>query len=271
MLTEKQLLWRRGGIGSSDAKKILSADPDVWEALRNEKLTGETDRVSKQTQMFFNLGNAIERVCLDYFNDNVAAVELRNVAIESALDPFFRATLDGMTPEGLIVEAKSHFMDKTTEELVEFYWPQLQHQLFVTQTQELHFAVIFGHYARFDHEVVKRDEAFIEGYQIKAYQFRDYLETGKLPADLDRPVPVTIVRKRKHEWPTNDNEIADLAVTWLTSYEAVDKAKNAEKDLKAKVPDDCVEASWRRSDGSGIVIKVSKGGAKSLRAVPAAA
>lgn len=271
MLTEKQLLWRRGGIGSSDAKKIISSDPEVWQALRHEKLTGETDPVAKQTQLFFDLGHAVEGVCLDHFDKHVAPLGDRQVSVESAFDPFFRATLDALTTAGQVVEAKSHFMDRDTEGLIEMYWPQLQHQLFVTQTQELRFAVIFGHYAKFDHETVKRDEPFIEGYQLRAYMFKDYLDTGVLPDGMAVPVPVNIVRGRKHVWLTNDNEVADLAVTWLENHEAVDKTKKAETALKSKVPDDATEASWKREDGSGVIIKVSKDGKKSLRAIPKAA
>lgn len=265
MLTPEALLWRRGGIGASEAKIIANGDGAAWAKLRHEKLTGERDPVSKQTQLFFDLGHAIESVCVAHFHANVAPLQATQVQVESALDPFFRCTLDGLLADGTVLEAKSHFMDRSMDELIESYWPQLQHQMFVTQTNSARIAVIFGHYAKFDHETVDRDEAFLDVYRVRAFMFKHYLETGVLPPGLEVPIPANIVRGRDHVWPEGHNQVAPLAATWLASKDLVDGVARAEKDLKALVPDDCKTASWYGSNGLGITIKVDKAGKKSLR------
>ena len=267
---EAWLKWRREGFTASDAKVIANGNGEAWEALRHEKLTGEREPVKKGTQLLFDLGHAVEAVALNHFHKHVAEVELRNVQIESQLDPWFRATIDGFTFAGDVIEIKSHWMDRKIDELLELYWPQLQHQLFVTETKKLHFAVIFGHYARFEHEVVEVDEPFIEAYKLKAYMFKDYLDSGVLPKDMQPPPPVNIVRGRKHEWPINDNEIAVASSDWLANKDAVKIVETAEKILKSKVPDDAVSATWQRPGEDGVIVKVDKAGKKSLRILPKA-
>ena len=265
MLTPSDLTWRRKGIGGSDARIIAKGDAGEWAALRHEKLTGEAKPIDKQTQLLFDLGHAIEAVCLDHFSSRVEAVTARGIKAESLLDPYFRCMLDGLTADKKVIEAKAHFMDRNIEDLLETYWPQLQHQMFVTATKEMYFAVIFGHYARFENETVKRDENFLEGYQIKAYQFKAYVETGVLPDGMAIPLPVNIERKRDHVWPVGDNVVAPLAAAWLDNMAAQAIAVQAEKDLKAVVPDDCRTASWTGDDGRGLTIKIDKSNRKSLR------
>ncbi len=266
---DKWLAWRRQGLGASEARIVVGSDPVAWEALRDEKLTGTAAPVADSLRLLFDLGHAVEPVILDHFDRTVMPVVNRGIMIESGLDPWFRMTADGIAQDARLIEVKSHWMKKDFSELKEQYWPQIQHQLFVTQTDSLYFTVLFGHYARFEYEQVEVDQPFVEAYKLRAYLFKEYLETGVLPEGMQQdnmPAP-QVERGRHHTWPTDSNEISVLANDWIDNHEAAKKAAKAEKDLKAAVPVDAISATWKNAEGKGVIVKVDRAGKKSLRAV----
>lgn len=268
MLSKEDKAWRRLGIGGSDARTIFRGDGQAWAALRAEKVDGIEPEFSASTRLLMDMGNAIEPLCIEQAAKKLDAAIAMNVKCESKSDPFFRCTLDAVVRADLTpIQCKFHTGDKSMEDLLSFYWPQLQHEMFVTATNKLHFAVIFGHYGRFEMETIERDQPFLDAYLLRAYQFKEYLETGKLPEgmqDASLPAP-NIVRGRDHVWPTNDNQISSLAIDWINNREAATKFNNAVKAIKELVPDDARTAKWTR-EGAGILVKVSKAGAKTITA-----
>ena len=263
MLTADQKIWRRAGIGGSDARTVAFGGAQEWAALRNEKVEGIEPTFGDEQRLLMDMGHAIEPVCLDYFTAKVTALKQRDVPFTSALDPYFRCTLDGLTEAMDPVQCKFHTGDKRLGELIEYYWPQLQHELFVTGAPKLHMAVIFGHYGRFEHEEVAPDQAFLDTYIARAFQFKAYVETGVLPDGMRLFPKANIPRVREHVWPVNDNEVADAAVTWLGNAGAAKRYEDAAKVIKAAVPDDAKAAKWLR-DGVGIRVTVDKRGAKKI-------
>lgn len=267
MLTQEHKDWRRVGIGGSDARTIALGTGDDWAALRREKVEGIEPEFSKQTQLLMKLGNAVEPVCIAEAALRIGEPLEVDVRQESATDPFFRCTLDAKTITGLPVQCKFHTGDKSIEDLVEFYWPQLQHEMFVTDSNTLYFAVIFGHYGRFEMETVERDQLFLDSYLLRAFQFREYLKTGVLPDGMEESKPkANIVRGRDHVWPTNDNQVSSLAIDWINNKDAAKKFNDAVKAIKDLVPEDARSAKWVR-DGVGIMVSVNKAGSKSIKEV----
>jgi predicted phage-related endonuclease len=267
MLTEQDKQWRRLGIGGSDARTIAFGSGDQWKALRDEKVDGVEPVFSPSQRLLMDMGNAIEPLCIEQVSRQLGVALDVNVQREYAPDPFFRCTLDAITRELLVpIQCKFHTGDKSIEDLVEFYWPQLQHEMFVCGSDKLHFAVIFGHYGRFEMELVERDQLFLDSYILRAFEFKEYCETGVLPPNLETSKPkANIPRAREHVWPTNDNEIATLAIDWIENKEKAAKFDAAVKKLKELVPDDARSAKWVRN-GAGIIITVNKAGAKSIKA-----
>jgi hypothetical protein len=269
MLTPENLEWRRHGIGSSDARIIVGGTAADWTKLRAEKMGEPQPAPNKSLQLLFDMGHAIEPVCLKYVNDHVSPVLHRGEQVECALDPYFRSNLDGRTTDGRVVECKYHTGDRSLDDLQEMYWAQLQHHLFVTDTQELIFAVIFGHWGRFDSCTVAVDQKYIDAYKLRAYEFRQYVDTGILPDDLNVPILPSIPRKREHIWPTNDNQVAAAAIDWLTTRDQADTFTRSKVSLKALVPEDARSAVWQRLGAPGVKVRIDKAGKATISEIPA--
>jgi hypothetical protein len=238
--------------------------------LKRNKIEGIEPEFARAQRFLMDMGTAIEPVVLDYLSGNVTAVGERDVKVMMEADPYFRCTLDGRTVIGQPIQCKFHTGDKTIDDLVEYYWPQLQHELLVTSEKVLVFAVAFGHYGRFDHHLVECDYDFQSNYMLRALQFKEYCwGNAPLPADLAEgeaaPLKQNVPRLRDHVWPTNDNEIATLATQWLEAKPFVEQFKEVDTNLKKMVPEDCRSASWLRN-GAGIKITVNKAGSKSIKA-----
>jgi hypothetical protein len=276
MLSEFDRNWRRAGIGGSDARAIASGVPAQWKALRLEKLGIVEPMFDKQQQLLMAMGSALEAVALDYVDANIEKVVRRGIQTMWSSDEYFRCTLDGLTLSTTPVQCKFHSGDKTIDDLVDYYWPQLQHELLVTGSGELMFAVLFGHYGRFVSETVLRDAEFIAAYQLRCFEFKHYVATNQLPADMaaaveaDGPgssvgaVKQNVPRLRDHVWPADDNEIAAAATSWIDNRQPSIDFDAATTTLKEKVPDDARSATWLRN-GIGVKVNVNKRGAKSVQ------
>lgn len=276
MLTAEAEAWRRQGIGGSDARVIASGVPSQWKKLRLEKLGIVTPVFDIQTQLLMAIGTAIEGVALDHYARTTEKVKDRGRQVMWKIDDYFRCTLDAMTASNSPVQVKFHSGDKSSDELTEYYWPQLQHEMMVTEKQELVFIVLFGHYGRFFSDTVLRDQQFLEAYQLRCFQFKHYVESNQLPDDMAAAVAndpeatveaikQNIPRLRDHLWQPGDNIIKPLAESWLETRVAAGQFDAATESLKAQVPDDARTASWFSEAGTGIQVTVNKRGAKQIR------
>lgn len=132
--TDNWLEWRKAGLGASDAPIVMGVSPwctpyQLWEQ--------KTGRVVKDfSNWATQRGNEMEpraRVDLEF----KLGLDFPAILSEHPEIPFMRASLDGWNEEcKIVLEIKcpgkaDH--DKAKEgEIPEKYYPQLQHQLFVT-------------------------------------------------------------------------------------------------------------------------------------------
>ena len=139
--------------------------------------------------------------------------------------------------------------------------------MLVSNTSRIWLAVIFGHYTRFMHMEVQRDEALVEQYLMKAMEFKQYWQTGVLPESMvDEVSAMTVPRKRDHVWHVSDNFVAPLCteimdnMTQAIIYEdALDKMKKHIKAQKEFL--DCGSLVWRNAEGYGVQFKPDSRGA----------
>lgn len=147
---ESWLKWRHGGIGSSDAGVIMGVSRfKTREQLVLEK-AGVCQPEDTSNSYIKNRGNRIEALVRTYLEEKMNTT-LSAVSGERNNFPFIRASLDGASPDRkIITEIKllsSQKPDKINtqsdgykkweaarlrDEVPEEYWPQIQHQLFVT-------------------------------------------------------------------------------------------------------------------------------------------
>ena len=104
---------------------------------------------------------------------------------------------------------------------------------------------------------IKRDEALVDQYLMKAMEFKEYLTTGVLPESMvGEIVAMKVDRKRDHVWPAGDNEVAPLCpriIDNMTQAMVFDEALTEIKKLiKRKEYADCGSLTWRDDEGYGV-------------------
>jgi len=261
-LSEKQHAIRRKGIGASDARTIMFGDAAGWMSLYDEKINGTRPVFGIPQQYLMDMGTAIEPLTMRRFalEQSLVATTLDHM-VHWKTDPFFFFTPDGITEDGLPVQAKFHTGDKNILDLADYYMPQLQHEMLCMGTQSCWLAVTFGHYGQYQSMQVPRSEEHIDAYLQRAMQFKFYMETGLPPEGTAvAPEAAKVARRRDHVWMEGDNEIKPLAVEILDTYLAAHRFEQAMKKIKQMVPKDAASATWRKSDGNGIQFKADRAG-----------
>jgi hypothetical protein len=265
-LTEQELQNRRKYIGGSDAKTVLEGDARAWAALRAEKVEDKRPTWDLKTQLLMDVGQAVEPLILRELAYKMPLItSVKHMVWRD--DPILAFTPDALTAERReVVQCKFHSGDQNILELAETYKAQLTHEMLVTGTSRMWLAVIFGHYTRFQHMEVRRDEALVEQYLMKAMEFKQYWQSGVMPESMvDSVVRLDVPRKRDHVWPVGDNVVGPLCTDIMDNmaqaviYEtALDKMK---KIIKVKEFEDCGSLTWRNVEGFGVTFKPDARGA----------
>jgi hypothetical protein len=270
-LTELQIQNRRKYIGGSDARTVLEGTAEDWKALRAEKVD-DVRPVFKDAQLLLmDMGTAIEPLILREFHRKIPLGPLGQMEhVVWKDDPFLAFTPDGVTAEKReIVQCKFHTGDQDILALCQTYKAQLTHEMLCSNSTRMWLAVIFGHYGRFAHCEVRRDEALVEQYLMKAMEFKQYIVTGVLPDTMveGEIVDLKIERRRDHLWPPGDNQVAPLCANIMDNQVQALLYMSAVEDMKAiikaKEYRDCGSLTWRNEEGFGVTFKVNTRGAVS--------
>jgi predicted phage-related endonuclease len=267
-LSPEQIEKRRSYIGGSDAKTVLEGDGPAWERLRAEKVDGIRPEFKPAQQLLMDMGSAIEPLCLREMNKKVPLQPIASdYHIVWKTDPILAFTPDGITYEDkAVVQCKFHTGDQTILDLAESYKAQLTHEMICADAQRMWLAVIFGHYGRFMHMEIKRDEALVDQYLMKAMEFKEYITTGVLPETMvGEIVPLKLDRKRDHVWAPGNNEVAPLCeslVDNMTQHALFTAAlDDMKKIIKRAEYADCGSLTWRNDEGYGVTFKLDARGA----------
>ena len=179
--------YRKGKLGASEAAAVLGIDRhctpyQLWlkklglskeqeenpGMLRGKKL--EPDALAKYI---------VEKGCI--FNP---------IVLESTIDDFMIASLDGMPSSGNTgCEIKClKLADHDKQEVSPAHYAQIQHQMFVGGFDEIDYVGYHpdSNVKQFYIIPVKRDDAFIKDYLVKAKGFWNYVTTFTEPPKCDR-------------------------------------------------------------------------------------
>ncbi len=188
---QKWLEWRHQGIGSSDACAIMGDSRfSDWDKLLAEKSLPEPLE-DNQNNYIKERGNRVEFQVRMYL-EKVYEKTFSACNTEHTVFPFLRASLDGFSSDRkTIVEIKllsSVNPAKVNTEAEGYkkwvaakegtvpmeYWPQIQHQLFITGADLCYFV---GYKEERGNQVVTGDKlAIIPVYPNKEYQERLFLK-----------------------------------------------------------------------------------------------
>ena len=170
-----------------------------------------------------------------------------------------RCTLDGQVESsGAVWEAKHTNAFAKSEEVLERYMPQLQHNMAVAGSESAVLSVIFG-----NHKYESIEVASDWLYQLELLeaeeQFWNCVVTGKEPVAVPPPPPPKPVGTREVCLEGN-NAWASAAFDWLKNRDAAKTHASAVALIKGLIEDDV-----GRAFGHGIEAKRSKSGAITIR------
>jgi len=255
----EELDLRRQFIGGSDANIILCGDPqkviDLWLEKRGDKPAADLSSILPVI-----LGCWTEPFNRQWFEQLTGRpVSKVGEVVTCRMHGWRRATLDGaISATGTVWEAKHTSAFAKTDELLERYMPQLQHNMAVTGYQQAALSVIFGNYK---YEVFEIAADWL--YQIEPLkaeqQFWDCVVSGKEPVAVEAPPPPPPIGRREVCLEGN-NAWASAAFDWLKHREAAKVHASACTSIKSLVEEDV-----SRAFGHGIEAKRSKSGAITLR------
>ncbi len=133
--------WCRGGIGSSDAAAIMGVSP--WQTARQlwEVLTERA--VPEKPNFAMRRGRRLEPMARRLYEERTGCL-MEPCCVLHARQDWLRASLDGLDLSGtLVLEIKVPHVQAhrlaLRGQVPECWWPQVQHQLAVTEAARLHY------------------------------------------------------------------------------------------------------------------------------------
>ncbi len=178
-------------ISSSDARAIASGDYHLMEELWCNKI--ELVSVDLSNKLPVQLGIATEQFHTDWLNKKLSKNNIQGygddhykqntqhhvvIKVENRGYPFTIATTLDVSYElqdNLCIAELKHTNQLTTlDKQIEFYYPQLQHHMYVAGTNEILFSAIFGN-QRHEYDIVKRDDDYLYTYMQRVREVGERL------------------------------------------------------------------------------------------------
>lgn len=254
---------RAAGIGGSDANIIMSGDEERVLRLWREK-RGELEPEDLTGVLPVMLGSWTEAFNLQWYErltGHLVSHAGKSVCAET--EAWRRCTLDGYVSSlNAVWEAKHTSAFTKSEEVVERYMPQLQHNMAVMKSPRAVLSVIFGN-ARWEVFDVAADWLYQEELLIAEARFWDCVRSGERPVAVTPPPAPKAVGVREVSLEGN-NLWASAAADWLEYRPAARLHAAAATLLRELVEDDV-----SRAYGHGIEARRNKAGAISIKEIGA--
>lgn len=250
---------RKRGVGGSDANIILSGQNGRLRRLWQEK-RGEVVPEDLSCHLPVALGLWTEAFNRQWFERLTGKTVCRlGEVLTCKKRDWRRCTLDGFVVEpGAVWEAKHTNGFTKSEDVLDRYMPQLQHNMAVSGAEKAYLSVIFGNQK---YEIVEVAADWI--YQIELLEaeidFWDCVQTGREPVPAPPPLSPMPVGVREVCLEGN-NAWAAAAADWHQHREAAKLHSSAVTTIKSLVEEDVSKAF-----GHGIEARRNKAGAISIR------
>jgi hypothetical protein len=258
-LSAEDRKMRLCGLGGSDANVLLSGDADrilrLWQLKRRE--APEEDLSDRLQVALGSWTEPFNRMWYEKLTGQ--SIVDAGLSVTCKRHPWRRCLLDGIVEDSnAVFEAKHTGAFVKSEEVLERYMPQLQHNMAVAECERAVLSVIFGNHK---YEIFEIAADWL--YQLELLEaeeeFWDCVQTGRAPVAPPVPLPPKPVGVREVCLEGN-NSWASAAVDWLEHRDAAKHHAAACGTIKALVEPD---VAW--AFGHGIEARRSKSGALSIR------
>ena len=263
--------WRMGFIGGSDAVKIIRGD---WHDLYNEKIG--IAQPSDLSHLFnVQLGTYTEEFNLAWFEQEygVQVIDTQPEFKKTIEGIPFKATLDGLIvdPENkgdhIGVECKHTSSFKKFDDILTYYYPQIQLYMKVADLSHMYLSVIFGN--QWECKLVSQDEA--EWLRMLPI-FKDFWghvlkkqpPVAEMPNELPTNVHHMTLDNMVARDASQDNFFVELQHHYIANYDETKIFEKAKQELKSLVEPNEREVytdilSIKRNKRGALTIKIKEG------------
>jgi predicted phage-related endonuclease len=251
---------RRGFLGGSDARIIMSPDEAVLIRLWKEK-RGEAEPEDLSGNLVVQLGVATEALNRAWYERNTART-ISDVQrwVQHPVHRFMAAKLDGFVNDlDAVFEAKFMLPWSFSEEAAaEKHMAQLQHYMWVTNARCAALSIITGG-GKWIEMTVPSDALYQHFLVTAEKRFWRCVQTGETPRPYGVEPPRPRIEAVRIIDTSESNSWAEFAGLFCVTRSAFLDHERAKSELKALMPEDAKEAS-----GHGVRAKRSKSGAVSF-------
>jgi hypothetical protein len=257
MLSPEQLKQREGKLTASRIGILMSGVSErvlfLWKEMLG--LVGPEDLSGVWP---VRLGEATEKVNLDWGERTLGPITRRGEVVCLGDPDWLAATLDGwIDKRDCPIEAKHCGGREPLDTIIARYNPQCHWQMLATSASECALSVIMGANAPIV-AFIPYDKGYAKILYERAEEFMRCIENLTPPVTLPKVEPPPLPTKEYDM--TGEPVWQQHAAIWIQSYGAAQTAKEAEKALKACVPDDA-----KSCFGHGVVIIRNRAGSMSLK------
>jgi predicted phage-related endonuclease len=258
MLNAEQIKARAGKLTASRIACLMKGEAKEIYNLWLEMTGQEFEHEDLSRVWPVQLGSLTETLNLDWYEMKNTAVDRRGEVVVHPSHSWAAATLDGWISDlACPIECKHVGGREPLEIIIERYQPQMQWQMEVAGASQCALSVIFGANEPIV-EFIERDEAYAAEMVKRGAQFMQHVAKKTPPVVLDA-VPAPIDASKVYDM-TGNNSWAAAGNDWLASKSAAATFKDAEKILKALVPEDA-----KKCHGHSVQITRDRAGRLSLR------
>jgi predicted phage-related endonuclease len=274
-LTPKQRAQRERSIGGSDARIIAKGEPGKLLELA-EIMRGERAHHDISGDLTVRCGHWLERLNLALTEEAAAAQGFcepgtritrhgevaRHPKVahrHASLDGFLLSTFPGLTG---IVECKAAVGFQKPPELIEKFWSQCQHNMWVAGVEFAYLSMTMGTYKHIL-QPIEFDPVYMAELAEAEEKFWQSVERGTEPKPSNLPPAVLDLSSMVETDMTASNAWADAAHRFIDHEEAAKILDGAKKDIKALFPKEA-----RRAFGHGISASKAKNGAVTITKLP---
>jgi predicted phage-related endonuclease len=251
---------RRGFIGGSDARIIMSPDEAALIRLWKEK-RGEAKSEDLSGNLVVQLGVVTEALNQTWYERNTGRV-VTDVQrwVRHPVHRYLAATLDGFVNDlDAVFEAKFMLPWSFSEEAAaEKHMAQLQHNMWVTNARLAVLSIITGG-GKWVEMAVPADALYQHFLVTAERRFWRCVQTGETPRPYGLEPPRPRVDAVRIVDMGESNSWGEFAGLFCATRSAFIDHERARSELKALMPEDAKEAS-----GHGVRAKRSKSGAVSF-------
>lgn len=250
---------RQRHIGGSDANIILSGDATRIRTLWQEK-RGEAEPLDLSNNLPVMLGCWTEAFNRQWYEKLTGKVIIETGKQFVCRDhDWRRCTVDGLDGKsGAVFEAKHTSAFAKTDEVVERYMPQLQHNMAVVGVDHAILSVLFGNH-KFEIIEVAADWLYQIELLTAEKHFWNCVLTGEEPVAVEPPLPPRPIGAREICLEGN-NSWAAAAFNWLKHRDAAKLHSTACSLIKS-----LVDPGVSRVFGHGIEARRSRSGAITIK------